>query len=252
MGDIKKIKGIIMTYTINYIPVFYIGPNRDYASYQEKFRTDPMFFAKKHVDFLNRCIDTPIKKATFVFNDDISDELKVLATEVASQIKTMDVEVVFRRNSGYSYGAWNDMIKKNLNEFDYFFLIEDDSIPLETTFYEHFVERCTPEYPFISTFVDEYEPGKFCSSCPNSIIRADICKKILAKYGELFLVNNSTRLQDAWDTQMKFLNLFVDSGYGMRDILDKYSTPHNLNCNINDIRIFGDRTKPHNIVPIIP
>ena len=241
-----------MSYSINYIPVIYIGPNRDYASYQEKFRNDPMFFARAHVEFLNRCTDTPIKKATFVFNDDISDEVKMLAVETVSQIKTMEAEVVFRRNSGYSYGAWRDMIKKNLNDFDYFFLIEDDSIPLEPNFYEHFVERCTPEYPFVSTFVDEYEPGKFCSSCPNSIIRADICKKVLEEHGELFFVHDSTRLQDAWDTQMRFLDYFTKSGYGMRDILDKYSTPHNLNCHINDIRIFGDRNLPHCIVPIIP
>lgn len=251
-ANIKKIKENFMNYTINYIPVIYIGPNRDYASYQEKFRTDPMFFARTQVDFLNRCVDTPIKLATFVFNDDISDELKALAVETVSKITTMQYEVVFRRNSGYSYGAWNDMVKKNMNSFDYFFLIEDDSIPLEPDFYEHFVERCTLEYPFVSTFVDEYEPGKFCSSCPNSIIRADICRKIFEKYNELFLVNNSTRLQDAWDTQMKFLTLFTNEGYGMRDILDKYSTPHNLNCNINDIRIFGNKDLPHVIVPIIP
>lgn len=241
-----------MSYTINYIPVFYIGPNRDYVSYQEKFRTDPMFFAKTHVNFLNRCVDTSIQKATFVFNDDISDELKFLATETVAQIKTMDAEVIFRKNGGYSYGAWRDMIKKNLNDFEYFFLIEDDCIPLETNFYEHFVERCTTEYPFVCTFVSECKPGKLHAASSNSIIRADICKKIFEKYGEIFLVNESTKLHDAWDTQMNFLNLFTESGYGMRDILDKYSTPHNLNCNINDIRTFGNPEFPHNIVPIIP
>lgn len=241
-----------MSYTINYIPVIYIGPNRDYASYQEKFKTDPMFFARTHVDFLNKCVDTNIKRATFVFNDDISEELQNLAIETVSQIKTMEAEIIFRRNNGYSYGAWNDVVKKNLDEFDYFFLIEDDSIPLEPTFYEHFVERCTLEYPFISTYISEHEPGKFHAACPNGIIRADVCKEILQKYNELFVVNNSNRLPDAWDTQIKFLNLFTESGYGMRDILDKYSTPHNLNCNINDIRIFGNPEFPYNIVPIIP
>ena len=60
-------------YRINYIPVIYIGPNRDYVSYQQKFKNDPMFFANTHAEFLNNCHNTNIKKATFVFNDDISD-----------------------------------------------------------------------------------------------------------------------------------------------------------------------------------
>lgn len=241
-----------MGYNINYVSVFYIGPNRDYASYQEKFKTDPMFFARTHVDFLNQCNNNNIKKATFVFNDDITDELKMLAVETVCQIKTMDTEVIFRKNTGFSYGAWNDVIKKNLNDFDYFFLIEDDYIPTETDFYQHFVARCTSEYPYVSTFVDEYEPGKFCASCSNAIIRADACRAIYEKYNEIFVVQDSIRLQDAWWTQMNFLNLFTENGYGMRDILDKYSTHHNTNCHTNQITVFGNPKLPPCLIPIIP
>jgi hypothetical protein len=241
-----------MDYKINYVPVFYIGPNRNYASYQEKFKNDPMFFVRYHVKFLNTCENSKIKRTTFVFNDDISDELKDLILQTVSKIKTMEVEVIFRENCGFSYGAWNDVIKKNLNDFDYFFLIEDDYIPVKPDFYEDFVDRCTPEYPYVSTFVDEYQPGKFCASCSNSIIRADVCKDILQKYNELFLVNPTNILQDAWNTQMNFLNLFTQSGYGMRDILHKYSTPHNSDCNINRITVFGNKDLPHILVPIIP
>jgi hypothetical protein len=241
-----------MDYKVNYITVIYIGPNRDYASYQDKFKNDPMFFARHHVDFLNRCENSKVELATFVFNDDMPNELKQLAIDTVSQIKTMRVEIVFRTNVGFSYGAWNDMIKKNINDFDYFFLIEDDYVPVETNFYEDFVDRCTLEYPFVSTYVDNYEPGKFCASCSNSMIRADVCKIILEKYNELFLVTLSDRLQDAWHTQMNFLNLFTQSGYGMRDILHKYSTPHNSNCHINKITVFGNKDFPPMLVPIIP
>lgn len=239
-------------YSINYIPVIYIGPNRDYVSYQQKFKNDPMFFANVHAEFLNNCHKTNIKKATFVFNDDISDELKEMAKNVVSKIQTMETEIIFRTNSGYSYGAWKDIVKKNINDFDYFFLIEDDSIPLSPDFYEYFVEKCNDEYPIVATYILEHSPGKFHAACPNSLLKADVCRKILQTYNELFMVNQSNRLEDAWDTQTRFYDLFVQSGYKMIDILDKYSTPHNLNCNINDVRVFGNPNNPPNIVPIIP
>jgi len=239
-----------MDYKINYVPVFYIGPNRDYASYQEKFKNDPMFFVRYHVNFLNTCENNKIKRATFVFNDDISDELKDLILQTVVEVKTMEVEVIFRRNGGFSYGAWNDVIKKNLNDFDYFFLIEDDYIPVKPDFYEDFVDRCTSEYPYVCTLVAKHK-GKLHASSSNGIIRADVCKIILEKYNELFLVNNSNNLPDAWNTQINFLNLLTDAGYGMRDITHKYSTPHIINCHINQITVFGNKNFPHILVPII-
>lgn len=239
-------------YNINYIVVFYIGPNRNYHSYQQKFKTDPMFFADKHVEFLNTCQNTNIKKASFVFNDDINDDLKIMATNTVSKIESMETEIIFRKNCGYSYGAWRDVVIKNINDFDYFFLIEDDSLPVNSNFYEYFVEKCNDEYPIIATYVKEHQPGKFHAASSNSLVKADVCRKVIQTSGELFFVNQSNRLEDAWDTQTRFYDHFTNLGYKMTDILDKYSTPHNLNCNINDVRIFGNPNNPPNIIPIIP
>lgn len=241
--------------SINYIVVMYIGKRGvtvegelGYLQYEEKFKTDPLFFAKKHRDFLSKCENSKITKASFVFNDDISEDIKRMAIEEI-KLSNMDYEVIFRKNNGYSYGAWNDVILKNINDYDYFFMIEDDTIPLETNFYEYFVECCTLETPIVATYVNPNPPVHAASS--NSIVRADVCREILNKTGKLFFVNNSNALPDAWDTQTYFFKYFTENGYKMRDILDKYSTPHALNCRINQVVVFGNPNFPHNIVPII-
>jgi hypothetical protein len=241
-----------MNYSINYIIAIYIGPNRPYPKYQEKFKNDPMFFVKTHVDFLNKCYDSNIQLATFLFNEDMSDELKQIAIQTINQIKTMNVEIVFRPNIGFSYGGWNETIKRNINDYDYFFLIEDDYIPINSKFYEDFVTHCTLEYPFVSTLVNEYAPGKLHAACSNSIVRADVCKIILERYKELFLVVKSNIANDAYHTQMTFLDLFTSLGYGMRDMTYKYSTPFNCNCYTNEIKIYGNKELPPILVPIIP
>lgn len=243
------------TININYIVVMYIGKRGisnpgelGYLQYEEKFKTDPLFFAKIHRDFLSTCVDGKITKATFVFNDDISDDIKNSALNEI-KLSNMNYEVIFRKNNGFSYGAWNDIIMKNLNDHDYFFMIEDDCIPLETDFYEYFIECCTLETPIVATYVSPNPPIHAASS--NSIVRADVCREILDKTGKLFFVNNSNSLSDAWNTQTYFFKYFTENGYKMRDILDKYSTPHLLDCNINKIVTFGNPEFPHCIVPIV-
>lgn len=241
--------------SINYIVAIYIGKrgithegDLGYIQYHEKFKVDPLFFAKIHRDFLSSCQNSKITKASFVFNDDISDDIKKMALEEI-KLTNMDYEIIFRKNNGYSYGAWNDTILKNINDYDYFFMIEDDCIPLETDFYEYFIECCTLETPIVATYVNPNPPIHAASS--NSIVRADVCREILNKTGKLFFVNNSNSLPDAWDTQTYFFKYFMENGYKMRDILDKYSTPHALNCRINHVVIFGNKENPHCIVPII-
>ena len=233
---------------INYIVVYYIGPNRTYESYQRIFKQNPLFFAYKQIEFLSTC-NNDIKTATFVFNDDISDELK---TKILDELKlsNMNLEIIFRPNNGFSYGAWRDVISKNLNDYDYFVMIEDDSIPTIPMFYEPFIERMSSEIPYVCCYM-EYHNGIQFPSSSNGIIKAEQCKVVLEKCGEMFFVNSTTDYHSAWDTQMRFYTYFSNCGYKMTDILDSYSTHHMLNCHFNDLRIFGNPENPPLIVPIV-
>lgn len=236
-------------YSINYIACFYIGDKRGYAHYVEKFKTDPFYFVKKHLDFLSEC-NNHIKCATLVFNDDLDEVLKSYLSKIS--LPNMKVEVVFRKNSAFSYGAWSDAILKNLMDYDYFFLIEDDYIPLAPNFYEYFVEKSSYEFPYVCQYVDAgyttetpYHP-----SISNGILRADVCREIVNKYGYLFRLSQGTGYQIGWDNQVSFYRTFVESGFGALDILDKYCSPFAYPNRNPPIQVFGNPELPALIYPI--
>ena len=235
-------------YTIHYVVVFYIGPNRNYTSYQHLFKTDPLMMFKRHVEFL-KTADVNIKSATFVFNSDLDKTIR----EQLDNFKDYSVptRIGYYGGPGFSYGAWNEVIKKRMDNYDYLFLIEDDYIPTRPDFYKPFVNRCNDEVPYVCTYVEERTPGKFVASSSNALIKAKQCKEIYQKYGEVFTALDCSTLEQAWNTQVNFLNLFFQEGYKIKDILDEYQTPHMLDCNINRLVTFGDKNAPILIEPII-
>lgn len=236
-------------YTVNYVVVNYIGPNRSYANYQRKFSEDPLFLARQHLNFLKNC-ENNITHATFVFNHDLCEDLKIKILD-EYKLDNMIVDVVFYDGLGYSYGAWNYVIKRDLLDFDYFVLIEDDYIPTDVDFYKPFISRMDEKTPYVCTLVEVKPDGRDCASSSNSVIRSDSCKAILESYGDVFAELSAQDLPSAWHTQLNFLNHFTAHGFVMRDILDEYSTPHMMNCDINHIVYFGNVDYPALIVPIV-
>lgn len=127
---------------INYIVAFYIGKNRGYDHYKHKFVYDPLFFVREHVKFVETCNSNIFP--TFVFNDDIPDSIKTDIIDLCPNI-----EIIFRPNNGFSYGAWNDAIIKNIDLYDYFFIIEDDYIPTSADFCEPFLNKISDIVPYV-------------------------------------------------------------------------------------------------------
>lgn len=241
-------KTIHNNYTVHYVVVFYIGPNRNYTSYQHLFRTDPLMMFRKHVDYVNSS-SSHLQSATFVFNHDLDQQIKDQVDNFQNFQKP--VEIHYFDGPGFSYGAWNEVIKKKINDYDYFFLIEDDYIPTRPDFYQPFVDRCNDRCPYVCSYVEEKSPGKFVASSSNAIIQAEQCRLIYSKYQDVFAELNCYNLPQAWHTQTNFLNFFTQEGYVMADVLDQYKTLHMLNCNINQLVSFGNANAPALIEPII-
>lgn len=237
-------------YKINYIVAFYIGDNRAYSSYIDKFGYDPLYFVKKHLTFLQP-LNNNVKKATFVFNGGLSKELQDEVMALAKN-STIEIEILVRENSSFSYGAWDMAISRNINSFDYFFVIEDDYIPIQENFYEYFVEKCSYEFPYVCQYVDHnytietpYHP-----SISNGLLRAENCKLIFEKYNQIFRLTSGKSYQTGWDNQVSFYRNFVDEGFGALDILDKYSVPFACINKTPSIEWYGDVNNPSIIVPI--
>ena len=238
------------TKRINYIAVFYIGDNRDYENYQELSKTDPLYFIERHIEFLATCSDE-VALASFVVNDDISDELKEEINNAVYKL-AIPTEVIFRKNGGYSYGGWNDVIKKNLSDYDYFFMIEDDYVPEDTEAFRPFLERITDETPYVCCVANHGTVGKFHAANSNAMVSAEACRKVFQKTGDVFRVkDDAVDIREAWQIQINFLDSFTEMGYTIRDILDEYSVIHPVNCHDNQISIYGDIDKPTPIKPIL-
>lgn len=188
-------------YKINYIVAFYIGTNRNNIAYNTKIEDDPLYFVNKHYNFLSTCNSTHITEATFIVNNDVSKEIKNQLLNL--KLTNIKLKIFFRNNINYSYGGWNDVIKKNVNKFDYFFMIEDDYIPTVTDFYKAFVEKTSFEKPYIACKVETHPTMH--PSFSVGIIRSENCKLIIKKNKDLFNLAGNTK-ESPDDAGQRFIN----------------------------------------------
>lgn len=191
----------INDYTVNYIVAFYIGTNRNNIAYNKKIENDPLYFVNKHLNFLSTCNSTHITEATFIVNNDVSEEIKIQLLSL--KLTNIKLTIFFRNNINYSYGGWNDVIKENVNNFDYFFMTEDDYIPTVVDFYKAFVEKTSFEKPYIACKV-ETSPAVH-PSFSVGIIRSENCKLIIEKNKDLFNLAGNTK-ENFNDAGQRFIN----------------------------------------------
>lgn len=240
-----------MNTRVNYIVANYIGPLRTYAHYQDLFNKDPLCFFRKHLDFLQTVHNPDQISTTFVFNDDIDPVIK----RQLDDYYPYKFEVLYRKNSGFSYGIWNDTIIKHLNIYDYFFLIEDDYIPVDKNFIEPFRERCVGNTAFVCGLVEEASLERFPGhvsesdgrfpfpSISNGLLSAAACREVFNKHGTVFKINYRSDYQSAYTNQIQFCKHFTDMGYGITDILDEYSSPYN-NATKRELTLYGSNDRP--------
>lgn len=246
-----------MSTRVNYIVANYIGPLRSYAHYQDLFNRDPLFFVRRHLDFLQTIHDPDQVFATFVFNDDIAPSIRAKLDELYPH----NFEIIYRKNSGFSYGIWNDTIIINQNSYDYFFLIEDDYIPTIGDFLTPFKNRCKGDVAFVCGLVEEASSQRFPGrvspnqtafpfpSISNGLISGEACRDIYKKYGSVFNINSNNDYNSAYNNQIYFCKYFTDNNYKIVDILDEYSSPYN-NATQRELKIYGGK-KPPLLEPII-
>lgn len=246
-----------MSTKVNYIVANYIGPMRTYSNYQNIFNRDPLHFLKKHLNFIQTAkIDDLV--ATFVFNDDIDDEIKKAILLLATN---SNAEMIFRKNSGFSYGIWNDIIVDHINDYDYFFLIEDDYLPSKKDFLQHFIKRTSDSVAFVCGMIEEASNKRypdrvsadqepFCfPSISNGLITAESCKKILENHDSVFKINLNNDYSSAYNNQIYFCKYFTDLGFKLTDILDEFSSPY-YDATRKCIKVYG-HNKESLLEPII-
>lgn len=244
-----------MNSKVNYVAAFYIGSNRTFPYYQEAFKQDELCFIRKHIEFSDYAEN--IDRFSFVINDDISEELK---REIIQLTRGRNIELLFRVNSGYSYGAWNDVVKRNLNDFDYFFLIEDDYLPNFTNFSLPFIQRFKEDTAYvcslmveISNEINDMVPkdlGTFKHpSISNGMLSASAAKKVLEKNNVIFRLQSGHTKEIGYWNQTYYLKNFTDMGFDIIDTTDEFCSPY-LNTSTGEVKIYGNPEHPPLLFPI--
>jgi hypothetical protein len=111
----------------------YFGPRRVYL---QEYVDDPLFYAKKQIEFLQKYKHS-LSKIYFTVNqrgledDPYIFELKKI---LPSKIQNASVELLLRPNIGLSYGAFSDIFKENRLKYDYYFFTEDDYLFVQDDF----------------------------------------------------------------------------------------------------------------------
>lgn len=230
--------------TLNYIIAFYLS-DRMSRLYSDYTRKNKFYFLEKHIEFLNK--GTDIDLVTFVFNvDDFS-----VVDEIAKKILTSNIqfkyEVVIRYNTGFSYGAWNEVINKNIKKFDYYFISEDDYIPTIKNFYKPFIDKLSDNAPYVAFMTSE--EIKRHASFSIGVFKGDACCKVYEKYNKVFKIIETKEYRDAYTNQIDFFDYFRDFDYTIENIIDEYKLPY-MDSSKNSITYYGKKDNPVLFIPI--
>ena len=213
--------------------------------YSRHTRENKFYFVEKHIEFLNQ--GTDIDLTTFVFN--IHDES--IVEDLLETFKKYEInfplEIILRDNQGFSYGAWNDVINKNIGEFEYYFINEDDYVPSSKTFYEPFMNKISDEAPYVAVMTSMERKKHASFSC--GLLKGSECQKVYAKHDEVFKIIPTDNYVDAYTNQFSFYDHFLEEGYTLEDIIDVCKLPY-MDSSKNCITYYGDTNNPTVLIPV--
>jgi hypothetical protein len=209
---------------IHYIAVFYFSveqsgvfslAKRDFSNHLEALAGSPS--------------NSFCKKITFVVNSDLQSldrEIKE-AFNVAMEKFNLPVELEIRSNSGYSYGAWQDVIERNLLHDEDFFLIEGDYLP-NGPFLLPFLEALDPSHGYVAQKLNN--KPILHASVSNGYLSNKWAKAAKRRFGSVFCIFPfSLGKQDyilGCENQLTFLNYVMAVGGKVTEVDSKFSCPY--------------------------
>lgn len=178
-------------------------------------KIDKLFFIKQQILQLNSLNIPHINKILLTVNIQNDDEINLIDEYLETVESKIPIQVIYNENKGFSYKAWETAIYETINEdFDYYFFIEDDYIPIEDYFYLYFLDQMSEYTGYVCelVFTDH-------ASGPNGIMKKNVLIEIFEKYNRYFDINdNATSYIDGENNQWNFLNFMTNMGYIMKDI----------------------------------
>jgi RimJ/RimL family protein N-acetyltransferase len=251
-----------MVNKVSYITSMWIGP-RQSSQYSRVTGVSPYYMLFKHLEFLSSLPkDHPIQEAIFVFSVDenfMGDTDEIISLVNSIPFNFSSVKVSFRKNLGYSYGAWEETLRDEIpnSEYDYYFLIEDDYIPTTSNFLSPFFQMSSSSTPFVCQLWAGKGDVELKTDVPhaaisNGMLNTKIAQKIYEKYKKILNVDfGSAHRNVGVKNQIQFTNYLEEFGI-IKDVSKLTSIPFCESNHKDKIKNFGDPTKSIVIEPLKP
>jgi ribosomal protein S18 acetylase RimI-like enzyme len=245
----------------DYIAAFYLGPRRS-TFYNELGTENKLFLIKEHIKYL-QTQPKGLNNVYFVFNTDNSTSS--LSKAVENYIKTfpLNINVIFRDNTGLSYGAWEEILFniKDSTTSDYAFLIEDDYIPTSPNSIEPFLKAIQDgkNVGYVAQLINSNvrvgasNDGDIHhhAAISNGLISYQAIKATIEKHHILFKIRRGeSNYTDGTFNQTYFLNHLINSGYQLVSLSENHLHPF-YDVLTEGIVFYGNRKGKILIKPIL-
>jgi hypothetical protein len=204
---------------------FYFGNRRIPIN---EYREDPLCFLRKQIELLNDVFHN-LKKIVFTINIE-TDHYKILSSAlkiIPKRIKNTEVDVLIRRNSGLSCGAFSDAFETYRNTYDYFIFNEDDYFPIEKNWDEYLIRKYNslPDSGYLSAVVNERKESnkirKYAGHC-FGVSSTKNLNRVFEKYGKLPHPSETNNYSVQEEDQIQFTYSFEEMGLKNYDIREEY------------------------------
>lgn len=208
-----------------YVVTFYLGERRKTVSQQ---KDDVLFFLKQQIAHLSY-FKHNLKNIIFVFNVEKSHEkyFKHIRKLVPSQIQNTEVQILKRKNIGFSYGGWSDVYNYYKDKFDYYIFNEDDYFFTQHNWDNYLVKKYQsyPDCGYLCPMVREpnhWNGYRKYAGHSSGIASNESLQKVTDKYGKL-PYNEDKTYQGGEDIQILFSFAFLEVGLNIYDFRDDYA-----------------------------
>lgn len=232
-------------FRVNCVIATWSGPRR---AGNDKYHTDPTTYLKAQIASLQK-FKHGLAQITIAVPEnprepaDFTNYLNQLPTKIG----TVDVVIIRRKNVGQSYGSYSDIYLKYGRFFDYYILIEDDYVFVK----DHFDLELMTQFElkakcgFLCQYVSLFD-GKWHAAISNGITKSEILEKIVVEFDRIphgpvdkFTYGVAPQLEFSW--------AFMDVGYVLYDLMEKYRAPYN---DAGKLKFYGNKSGPDLLVPV--
>lgn len=206
---------------INYVVCVCIHPNR---SNYKKLGLDLYDLVKRHIDALDKLLLPDVEMVTFVVNMTQWTSKDTLRRIIEDHNGPHKFELKFRENWGRSYGVWEDQIRETLGEYDAYFMMEDDYIPIADEFYKPFVDKLKNNTGMVVMWYTNHPAYAL------GLISKECCEDLLEKEGEVFFLYNrikNNEIPHMADGYHHVCKGYTKTGGGWQACYHKHLEKHN-------------------------